>query len=80
MVECGRDRPASARRYHRRMSPAFRIALLALLALFAGCATPPPAAPAAPTVVLVSIDGLPAAVVGSGRMPTLDAIAVDLGP
>ena len=75
MVECGRRRPASARRYHRRMSPAFRIALLALLALFAGCATPPPAAPAAPTLVLVSIDGLPAAVVGSGRMPTLDAIA-----
>ena len=51
-----------------------RGALLALLLLVQGCATTP-APDAAPTVVLVSIDGLPAAVPGSGRMPALDGIA-----
>ena len=51
-----------------------RAALLALCLLAAGCATRAPA-PASPTVVLVSIDGLPASVPGNGRMPALDAIA-----
>lgn len=56
------------------MSFLFRAGLLALLLIVQGCATPI-ASRAAPTVVLVSIDGLPAAVPGSGRMPVLDAIA-----
>ena len=44
----------------------------------AACATPPPAPTTrTPIVVLVSIDGLRADIVGSGRMPTLDAIARD---
>ena len=52
-------------------------AILALLLLLAGCAglrpAPTPASPS--TVLLVSIDGLRADVVGSGTMPTLDRIA-----
>lgn len=56
------------------MSFLFRAGLLALLLLVQGCATPIASRPA-PTVVLVSIDGLPAAVPGTGRMPVLDAIA-----
>ena len=51
-----------------------RGALLALLLLVQGCATTR-APDAAPTVVLVSIDGLPAAVPGSGRVPALDGFA-----
>jgi len=56
------------------MSFLFRAGVLALLLIVQGCATPIASRPA-PTVVLVSIDGLPAAVPGSGRMPVLDAIA-----
>ena len=56
------------------MSFLIRAGLLALLLLVQGCATPIASGPA-PTVVLVSIDGLPADVPGSGRMPVLDAIA-----
>jgi predicted AlkP superfamily pyrophosphatase or phosphodiesterase len=56
------------------MSFLFRAGLLALLLFVQGCATPL-ASRSAPTVVLVSIDGLPASVPGSGRMPVLDAIA-----
>ena len=43
----------------------------------AACAALPQRPPSTPTVVLVSIDGLRADVVGSGRMPTLDALARD---
>ena len=53
-----------------------RGALLALLLLVQACATTR-APDTAPTVVLVSIDGLPAAVPGSGRMRALDGIARD---
>ncbi|GHC07672.1 ectonucleotide pyrophosphatase/phosphodiesterase [Thermomonas carbonis] len=56
------------------MSFLFRAGLLALLLIVQGCATPIASRPA-PIVVLVSIDGLPAAVPGTGRMPVLDAIA-----
>ena len=67
-----------------------RISLLLASALLAACATTPsPTAPspaasapaartaAAPahTVLLVSVDGLPATMVGTGVMPTVDAIA-----
>ncbi|HTM70533.1 MAG TPA: ectonucleotide pyrophosphatase/phosphodiesterase, partial [Luteimonas sp.] len=61
------------------------LATLALLATLGGCATgpvpgslPPATTPApalAPAVLLVSIDGLRADVIGSGVMPTLDALA-----
>ena len=53
------------------------IALFCLLAWLQGCANLPRAAAAPPTVLLVSVDGLRADVVGSGRMPTLDALARD---
>ena len=56
------------------MSFLLRAALLALLLLAQGCATMRAPGPAS-TVLLVSIDGLPADVPGSGRMPVLDAIA-----
>ena len=56
------------------MSFLLRVALLALLLLVQGCATTHAPGPAT-TVVLVSIDGLPASVPGSGRMPALDGIA-----
>jgi predicted AlkP superfamily pyrophosphatase or phosphodiesterase len=56
------------------MSPRRIVPLLLLLFALAGCATPPrQQSPHA--VLLVSIDGLPADMPGSGRMPTLDAIA-----
>ncbi|HOU66908.1 MAG TPA: ectonucleotide pyrophosphatase/phosphodiesterase, partial [Thermomonas sp.] len=51
-----------------------RGALLALLLLVQGCTTTR-SPDTAPTVVLVSIDGLPAAIPGSGRMPALDGFA-----
>jgi len=57
--------------------PAARLpaALLVLAALLGGCAsTPPPAAPA-PAVLLISVDGLRADAIGTGVMPTLDAMA-----
>lgn len=47
--------------------------LLALL--LAACAGTPDAPPPHPTVLLVSVDGLRADAVGSGAMPTLDALA-----
>jgi predicted AlkP superfamily pyrophosphatase or phosphodiesterase len=54
-------------------------AILVLVLLLAGCAglrtAPPPASPS--TVVLVSIDALRADALGSGNMPTLDAIAAN---
>lgn len=49
-------------------------ALLFAVVLTAACAHAPNAAPPT-TVVMVSVDGLPAPTVGSGVMPTLDAIA-----
>jgi len=55
-----------------------RATWLAALLLLAACATtptPPPAAATADTLLLVSIDGLRADQVGSGAMPTLDALA-----
>ena len=52
------------------------ILLLCCLALLPACNTVPAPAPGR-TVVLVSIDGLRADVVGSGAMPTLDALARD---
>ena len=56
----------------------FRLLSLFLLGLsLAACASLPPPTTHTPTVVLVSIDGLRADIVGSGRMPTLDAIARD---
>ncbi|HVI25030.1 MAG TPA: ectonucleotide pyrophosphatase/phosphodiesterase [Xanthomonadaceae bacterium] len=51
-----------------------RSLLPALLACLAACASVAPP-PAAPPVLLVSIDGLRADVVGRGEMPTLDALA-----
>lgn len=54
----------------------FRRWLLALPMLgLAACAALPRPAPTVPSVLLVSIDGLRADVVGSGRMPALDAVA-----
>ena len=65
------------RLYHRGMR-LFRLLSTLLLALgLAACASLPPPTTDTPTVVLVSIDGLRADIVGSGRMPTLDAIARD---
>lgn len=66
----------------RRLRIALPALLLAVL-LLAGCATRPSAEPSAtastpgthPVAVLVSIDGLRADRVGSGRMPTLDGLA-----
>jgi predicted AlkP superfamily pyrophosphatase or phosphodiesterase len=64
--------------------PRLALSTLFLFAALGGCATrfaaapasPPPASPEmAPAVLLVSIDGLRADVVGSGVMPTLDALA-----
>ncbi|MBP9696930.1 MAG: alkaline phosphatase family protein [Thermomonas sp.] len=56
------------------MPPRHLVALLFLLLAMVGCASlPEPTSRHA--VVLVSIDGLPADVPGSGRMPALDAIA-----
>ncbi|TAK37951.1 MAG: alkaline phosphatase family protein [Lysobacteraceae bacterium] len=52
-----------------------RACLGALLLVLSACATAPAPTPAPRTVLLVSVDGLRADVVGSGTMPTLDALA-----
>ncbi len=54
--------------------------LILLVLLASGCATPartaaPDPAPASRQVILVSIDGLPASMLGDGTLPTLDALA-----
>ena len=56
--------------------PFFRVACLAALLLLAACSTTPsrPALQPAP-LLLVSIDGLRADVLGKGTLPTLDALA-----
>ena len=59
------------RRYHRRM----RITALLLACCWLAACTHARPLTAPATVILVSVDGLPAATVGSGVMPTLDAIA-----
>ncbi len=56
------------------------VLLVLLLLLLPGCATPtrPSVAdepPATRQVILVSIDGLPASMLGDGTLPTLDALA-----
>lgn len=53
------------------------LSTLLLGAWLAACTSLPATTTGTPTVVLVSIDGLRADIVGSGRMPTLDAIARD---
>ena len=62
--------------YHRHMHalPRLLLPLLSCL-LLAACAGLPRHPAATPTLLLVSIDGLRADVVGSGRMPTLDGLA-----
>ncbi len=58
--------------------PAVRLAIVLAFAALGGCAGWPGRSPApapAPAVLLVSIDGLRADVVGTGLMPTLDALA-----
>ena len=57
-----------------------RAVLLALIVLLSACATPSrPSAPALVShqVILVSIDGLPASMLGDGTLPTLDALATE---
>ncbi len=63
-----------------------RLALAALFASAVACTTlsshdtaaPPPAASTQDQlVILVSIDGMPADTIGTGAMPTLDAIATE---
>ncbi len=56
--------------------PFVRAAWLATLLLLAGCATTSPqVAPAPSPLLLISIDGLRADLVGSGALPTVDALA-----
>ena len=62
------------------LAPSRLLAVLVLSLSLLACATttrPRPAAPRTSThpVILVSIDGLPASIPGTGAMPTLDAIA-----
>lgn len=72
---------ATAASYDRRMRTLPRLPLLKLLAplllglWLSACTTLPQSDARASTVLLVSIDGLRADIVGSGRMPTLDALA-----
>ena len=61
----------------RGMTTFLRLPALLCLLLLASCASVAPAPPSRPAVLLVSVDGLHAGVVGSGRMPTLDALARD---
>ena len=56
--------------------PFVRAAWLASLLLLAGCATTSPhVAPASSPLLLISIDGLRADVIGTGTLPTVDALA-----
>jgi predicted AlkP superfamily pyrophosphatase or phosphodiesterase len=62
--------------------PLVRVTLLAALLGTAGCTTPStrptPATPVEPhSVVLISVDGLPASALGRGNTPVLDALARD---
>ena len=52
-----------------------RLFALLLLSLLAACTTTAPLAPGQRTVLLISVDGLRADVVGTGAMPTLDVLA-----
>lgn len=64
--------------YHAAMRPHLHLPIVllgALLALLAGCAHRPSSTRIEPTVVLVSIDGLPARLLDDGTLPTLDALA-----
>ena len=61
----------------RGMTTFLRCSALLCLLLLASCASVAPAPSPRPVVLLVSVDGLRADVVGSGRMPTLDALAHD---
>jgi predicted AlkP superfamily pyrophosphatase or phosphodiesterase len=61
----------------RGMKTFARLSALLSLLLLAACASVAPAPATRPAVLLVSIDGLRADVVGTGRMPTLDALARD---
>lgn len=62
---------------YRMRLPLVRVTMLAALLWTAGCATtstaPPPSEPH--SVVLISIDGLPASALGQGNTPHLDALA-----
>lgn len=77
--------PAPPARHARRLV-AVTTALIALFVstLLTGCASRPPASGSAittvtstQTVVLVSIDGLPASMLGAGAAPTLDRVAAE---
>jgi len=60
--------------------PLVRVTVLAALLCTAGCATTPSTAPTPPephSVVLISIDGLPASALGRGDTPTLDRLAAE---
>ena len=61
--------------YDGPMRPSLRLLSWLLFALLCSCASLPPPAVPGHQVLLVSIDGLRADVVGSGTMPTLDRIA-----
>ena len=61
----------------RGMTTVLRLPALLCLLLLASCASMVPATSPRPVVLLVSVDGLRADVVGSGRMPALDALARD---
>lgn len=59
--------------------PLVRVTVLAALLWTAGCATTPSTAPTPEphSVVIISIDGLPASALGRGDTPTLDRLAAE---
>ena len=59
----------------RGMTTVLRLPALLCLLLLASCASMVPATSPRPVVLLVSVDGLRADVIGTGAMPTLDALA-----
>lgn len=61
--------------YDPVMTSTLRTLACLLLFVLSGCASLAPPGPAPRTVLLVSVDGLRADVVGSGVMPTLDSLA-----